>query len=281
MENQLGYALTACARVMRPVVRLALALGVKHPQLEGMLRDLLLDEAHRSWRIKGVEPNLSQLSVTTGLNRRAVTSHVRAPLDALPRTEQSAAAKTLTLWLQLLDDDAQHQLLPVMAADGEVSFESVARAATRGNVHHRTVLDELARLDMVSERDGRVELLAGGFVPAKDLEGMLAFLGDNARDHLLAAVSNTLKEGPPLLERAVFAQGLSIAECERIHQRVRERWNAMQRMLTQEMTAAVDLTGGAGKARMRVGIYTYFEELPDEATATQSAPVVRTKRAKT
>jgi hypothetical protein len=79
----------------------------------------------------------------------------------------------------------------------------VARQGSRGNLHHRAILDELVRLDMADEDDGYVELKAAAFVPAQDLQTMLAFLGDNSRDHLLAAVSNILGERPPMLERSV------------------------------------------------------------------------------
>jgi hypothetical protein len=261
MEHQLAWTLAACARIMRPVVRLALAMGVKHPHLEEVLRDLLLDEARRSWRAQGVKkPNISQLSVATGLNRKAVTSKVREPGDALPSTEMSAAAKTFTLWLQMLSGNPEHRRLPIVAEGDEPSFETVARHASRGNIHHRAILDELARLNMVAERSGQVELTADGFVPAEDLQTMLAFFGDNARDHLLSAVSNTLGERPPMLERAVYATGVTLQDCERIHQLVRQRWGTLHHELTEEMTRAVDVAGEAASGRIRVGIYTYYEE---------------------
>src|ERR1700741_2556114 len=77
MDNRLAWAQAACARVMRPVIRLALAMGLKHSHVDELLRDLLLDEAQRLWRAQGVkEPNISQLSITTGLNRKAVTAKV-------------------------------------------------------------------------------------------------------------------------------------------------------------------------------------------------------------
>lgn len=59
MEHQLDWALAACARILRPVVRLALAMGVKHPHLEVLLRDLLLEEAKRSWRQQGWQSPIS------------------------------------------------------------------------------------------------------------------------------------------------------------------------------------------------------------------------------
>ena len=259
-ENRLAWALAACARILHPVVKLALAMGLKHPDLDQLLRELLMSEARKSWLAKGIEPNISQLSVTTGLNRKAVTAKVREPGDALPRTELSAAAKTLTLWLQMLGERPQHKSLPIVAQGDALSFEAVARRASRGNVHHRTILDELVRLGMASERDGHVELKADGFVPLADLQAMLAFLGDNARDHLLAGVANTLGEGPRMLERAVFAQGLTVQQCEAIHQRVRQRWDLLHQELAKEMTRAVDDAGKAGRSRIRVGIYTYYED---------------------
>lgn len=266
-HHRLEWALAACARILRPVVRLALAMGVKHPHLEKLLRDLLIEEAQRSWRSQGVPvPNLSQLSVTTGLNRKAVTAKVRATADPLPHTELSAAAKTFTLWLQMLTQDDSFRRLPITTAGNAVpSFETVARMSSRGNVHHRTILDELVRLNMVSEGEGVVELTSDGFVPVEDLQSMLAFLGDNGRDHLLAAVSNTLGEEPRMLERAVYARGLTLRECEQIQHMVRERWAVLHHELAQEMTRAVDHAPAGARGRIRVGIYTYYED--------ESAPV--------
>ncbi len=277
MEDRFVWALAACARILRPVVRLALAMGLKHPHLEDLLRDLLLDEARRAWSAEGIEPNISQLSVTTGLSRKAVAVKVREPLDPLPQTEMSAAAKTLTLWLQMLAEDPASRSLPVSAPDdGTPSFEAMARQASRGNVHHRTILDELVRLNMAREEGGRVELSATGFVPVEDLRGMLAFLGDNGRDHLLAGVANVTGEKPRMLERAVFAKGLTLEECERIQQLARQRWDVLHHELAHEMARAVDAAGAAAGGRIRVGIYTYYEDskapVPGDAPSPRKEP---------
>jgi hypothetical protein len=279
-EGRVSWTLTACARVMRPLVKLALAFGVKHAQLEALLRDLLLDEARRAWiESKGSEPNISQLSVTTGLNRKAVTAKVREPEDPLPHTEMSAASKTLTLWMQMFADNPARRSLPIVAEDDAPSFEAVARHASRGNVHHRAVLDELVRLNMAIEHEGRVELNATAFVPATDLKSMLAFIGDNTRDHLLAAVANTLGSEPPLLERSVFAGGISLDDCERIHQFVRERWSELHYQLTKEMTRAYDEAEESASGRIRVGIYTYYENGASEyARELPTAPSKRSRR---
>ena len=266
-----SWTLAACARVMRPVVKLALAMGVKHPQLQRLLRDLLLDEAQRVWFAdKGTAPSISQLSVTTGLNRKVITTRVRETRAPVLDREMSAAAKVLTLWLQMSTNDPALQNLAIAAHGDAPSFENIARLASRGNVHHRAILDELVRLNMASEEDGRAQLNATAFVPSSDLKGMLGFLGDNAGDHLLAAVANTLGAQPALLERSVFVSGISAADCERIHQLARERWSGFHHELTQEMRRAFDAEKSDTAGRIRVGIYAYYE---DAAAAPRIAPV--------
>jgi hypothetical protein len=262
VHERLSWAQAACARVMRPLVRLALWMGLKHPQLEDMLRELLLSEARWLWRQQGVNnPNISQLAVTTGLNRKEVTARVRRTSpDPLPHTEMSAAAKTFTRWLQVADREPGLRRLPVASHARGLSFEDMARQASRGDVHHRSVLDELLRLGMCEEADGYAELKADGFVPSADLRSTLAFLGDNLRDHAHAAVSNTLGESAPFLERAVFADGLSEQDCEAVHRLARERWSSLHHELVSSLTEAGERPGGGGGRRARIGIYVYFAD---------------------
>lgn len=268
MNHRLSWALSAFYRAARPLVRLALAMGLKHAHLEDMLRDLLLDEARRLWRQRGVaQPNISQLSLTTGLNRKEVTSRVRNPVDALPHTESSVSAYSFTLWHQLALKNPQLRRLPISAAGAEHSFEAVAQRATRGNFHYRTVLDEMIRLGMAVSHGQDAELTADAFIPSHDLQSMLAFVGDHGRDHLLAAVSNTVAQKPPFLERSVYATGLDAQACERIHTLTRERWNSLHEELVRSLCDAVDEAQGAGDQRIRIGIYTYHEhrEPPPDA----------------
>ena len=273
MQERLTWTQSALARILRPAVRLALAMGLKHPQLEEVLRDLLLDEARHLWRNQGVaQPNLSQLSITTGLNRKDVTARVRQTRDPLPVTEGSAAAKAFTAWLQLAAEVPAHRRLRIADTGEGPSFELVARLATRGNVHHRAILEELQRLGLVTVLEGEVEMVGDGFVPANSLRDLLAFTGDNVRDHLLAAVSNTLGQEPRMLERAVYASGLTAQECERIHQLTREHWDAVHYKLVREMAQAYSKAEGQGTARMRVGIYVYHEDEQADAPEEKAPP---------
>ncbi|MDO9164554.1 MAG: DUF6502 family protein [Rhodoferax sp.] len=264
MLDQVSWTQAACSRVLRPVVRLALTMGLKYSHLDTLLRELMLDEARRLWLATGIsKPNISQLAMTTGLNRKDVTARIRDVDAPSHPSGLSPAANVFTAWLQLARENPDKTRLPINASAQGASFETLARQASRGNVHHRAVLDELIRLGMVVEKGGWVELAADGFVPAGDLQSMLALLGDNTRDHLQAAVSNTLGEPPRMLERAVYADGLTQEECECLHQLARQRWDTLHHELVQEMTAAIERSGPGGNQRIKIGIYTLYEEVKE------------------
>ncbi len=273
MHSRLSWAQSACARVLRPLVRLALAMGLKYPHLDELLRNLMVEDARRIWQARGVKrPNVSQISISTGINRKDVAARIQQVDQALPHTEASSASRAFTLWLQMAARDPALRRLSLRPDSGSTSFEAVARQSTRGDVHHRALLDELIRLGLAIETDEHVELAAEAFVPSQDLQSLLAFLGDNARDHLQAAVSNTLGERAPMLERAIFVDGLSAEDCVRLDRLARERWDTLHRELFDEMTASLERAPQPGTHRMRVGIYTYYEDEALPPKGSQETP---------
>jgi Family of unknown function (DUF6502) len=258
--------------VLRPLVRLALATGLKHPQLEAVLRELLVDEARDMLAREGVRrPNISQLSTLTGLNRKDITARVRAVTGDPAAPPMSPASMVFTRWLQMAKDEPALRRLPIKGVDAGPTFESLAREGSRGNVHHRSVLDDLVRLGMVTEVGDTVELTSEGFIPANDLQGMLEFVAQNGRDHLQAAVNNTLGVGPRMLERSVFADGLSEAEGERVHLVTREAWAALHHRLVDELTIGVAKSGPDATHRIKIGIYVLHEDAADGANPPADA----------
>lgn len=261
MSKRAAAAAAAIERVLRPVVRLALAFGLKYQEIDAIVRDLLISEARRS-----AEPergkarvNVSQLSVTTGLSRVDIKDRTQESRTALPATELSYAAKTFTLWHQRAAQDPALRSIPVIAVGDEVSFSALARTATRGNVHHRAVLSELIRLKMAEQDGERVALLAAAFVPSGDEQAMLAFLADNARDHLNAAVSNVTGGEPPFLERVVFSQGIAERDCIAAMDTMRAGWGRVHANLVPQLNRAVDDLGADAPFRVRLGVYAYYE----------------------
>lgn len=260
-RKQTDWAMGTVARLLRPIVRLALGMGLKHSQLDALLRQSLVNEARDVLIARGGTPtNVSQLAMVTGLHRKDVTSRVREGDDGgLPHTEASPASRVFTRWLQQVTVDPTLWRLPIAGKEAEVSFESLARLETRGDVHARALLEDMERLGVV-RCDGKfVELTRDGFVPSDDLQTLLSFLADNGRDHLAAGVANVSGDAPRFLERAIFTEGLSEAECEVLQAGIRKDWDQLHAKIYSEMLASEQRSTDAPTHRMRVGIFTFFE----------------------
>jgi hypothetical protein len=262
MQKQLRWTHDAFIRVLRPLVRLGLRMGLKYKQMDQALRTVLLEEAQTLLQSSAnAKSNASQLSIATGIQRKEVTARLASPSDAPSEPALPLSAQTWTAWMLLATDDPALSRLPITSSGGETCFEALAAQASRGNVHHRTVLDDLLRLGMATEDNGFVALQSAQFVPAQDLQYMLGYLADHTADHLQAAVHNVLGEAPRMLEQAVYADGISAQECERIHQLARQRWKALHKELVKELTLAVGRSP-QGTHRIKVGVYTLFEDTP-------------------
>lgn len=274
-RRQVEWSLATLARLLRPIVRLALGAGVKHAQIEEVLRQTLLTEAVRLLRQRGGNPaNVSQLSVITGLHRKELSKRVQQVEEQLPRTDDSLPARVFTRWMQHVSADPAAWRLPVSAPEGVLSFEQIARVETRGNVHARALADEMERLGVLRRVGRDVELNGDGFVPSGDLQALLSFLGDNGRDHLAAAVHNVQTGTPQFLERSVFTHGLSEQQCAAVQERVREQWARLHNEIYEDMVRAEAASTDSPTHRMRVGIYSYFE--PVEGDDSPAGPPART-----
>lgn len=272
-RKQIDWTLATLARLLRPVVRLALGAGVKHAQIEEVLRQTLVNEAASVLRERGGNPdNVSQLSVLTGLHRKDLTQRVRQADDGLQRTDDSLPSRLFTRWLQHVSADPAAWKLPLTAPQGELSFETLARQETRGNIHPKALLDELERLGVVRRTGKTVELNSDGFIPTGDLQSMLSFLGDNGRDHLMAGVENVQSGEPRFLERAIFTQGLSEQQCAEIQDAVRRKWAQWHAEIYADMLKAEESGPGEPGHRMRVGIYTFYEPAVREESPAGPPP---------
>ncbi len=263
-NQRMEWVLDACLRLMRPIVRLAIVYGVKHPQLAGLLRRLMIEESIGLWKNNGVlHPNVSQLSITSGLNRKLVTTQVRGKAESLSVTETSLASRVFTHWMHLAHSQPQYKSLPVIASADVLSFEAMVKKLISNEVHHKTIAVELLRLGLVEQDEETIRLLKDAFVPSEDERIMLAFAADNGTDHLLAAMSNIAGKADPLLERAVFADGLSEAGAIRVEQYMREQWAVLHNQLVSKMQQEIDIAQGQAphpaSHRIRVGVYVYHE----------------------
>lgn len=266
-------ARAAIAGLLQPLLRLALQAGLKYADLDALLREGLLRLAPK---VVDAE-NVSQVSVLTGLNRKAVAQWRKAPAE--PGAVRSLAGQVFTLWRHVREQEPQLRRLPLNQPLQRVrgrgrklpqSFAALARQVSR-DVHPRSMLDELLRLGLAEQRQGEVELVEDAFVPKADADARLALMAANAASHVAAGVDNCAAGVRPWLEQSIWADGVSRADCVLLDERARALWQEAHRQLFDAIAAMPEAAEGEPRHRVRVGIYVHAEPL-EEAPCNDESP---------
>jgi hypothetical protein len=273
-------ALDALLAVLRPLASLAVDHGVQFGQLEELLKRAMVEAALHATAGEGrrAAPPVSRLSVITGIHRKEVKRLAEGPgLDAV-RAESTPAAQLFTRWLTdpawQGADGRPRPLSRRTGAEPTPGFEELARSVTT-DVHPRTLLDELLRLELASvdDRADTVRLRSDAFVPAGRMEALLAFLGANVGDHLAAARANVaarLRAGAsgtppaPFVEQALFADELSADSAALAGDSARAFWSTLLSALAPELQRLEQADRSAGRPadhRVRIGLYCYSEPM--------------------
>lgn len=266
-ESDVEQTLTrAMAQLLGPLARLAIARGVKFPQVQELLKQAFVLAARAQDTAPGAR-DISRVATTAGLTRREVARLSQRQPPA--RGERSSpATQVFTRWLadrKLRDGRGRPRVLPRQGP--APSFEALARSVTR-DVHPRRLLDELLRLGLVSHNDrtDTIRLVKDAFVPRDDLARMLGFLGHNVGDHLAASVANVLDDDRRHFEQALFVDDLSDGSVDLAKKLIQAQWRALTAALVPELEdllAADRRAQAQPRRRLRIGLYSYDETMRD------------------
>jgi Family of unknown function (DUF6502) len=266
----------ALQEVLGPLARLAVEHGVRHGVIEELLRQNFVDAARHSIRTQhpDILPHrmVSRISTVTGLNRREVTRLTQTETPAA-RARPSVASEVFTRWMSERQYRHRNGQIKALPRQGEApSFEALAQSVTR-DVHPRSLLDELLRLDLarVDADTDMVHLTREAFVPKGDRARMLGFLGENVGDHLHAAVDNVLHpDDTPHFEQAIWANALSSEAAAQVKPLLRQQWQSLLKLLTPELEALLEADRAEGRMasqRLRIGLYSYTGPANDAPAA--------------
>jgi hypothetical protein len=296
-DNAMAALLRACQAILAPLAQLAVAHGLRHGDLDQLMRGAFVDAARAAHADTLPLRAVSRVSAATGLTRREVSRLMRCEQPGAPR--RSLATQLFTRWLS--DPAYRHgdEALAMLPRTGKApSFETLAKAVTQ-DVHPRTLLHELDRLGLarLDERRDAVVRLRDAFVPHDDQQRMLGFLAANVGDHLQAAVGNVLgtdahgRPAPRHLEQALFADELSPESIERLQPIVRRQWQDVLRTLApvvQQMIDEDEALDRPRRERLRVGMYGYSASMepgpsrparaPEAANEEGAGPTTRRRR---
>ena len=262
-----GPLLAALKRLLRPLVRLAIARGLTYPALSELLKGLFVEVAEHDFALAGKAQTDSRLTLLTGVHRKDVKrlreGQARSVAARMPRNV-SLGAQIAAAWSTragYVDAEGVPLPLPKSAGDGsEPSFESLVASVSK-DIRPRAVLDEWIRLGVVSIDDqGRVHLDSAAFVPGSGFEEMSFYLGQNIHDHIAAIDHNLASGAERFLERCVHYDHLapeSLPELARLAE-----VHGMKALRAVNARAGSPQTRG-GSWRMNFGIYFFAEPLPD------------------
>ena len=270
--DALVHALNA---LLAPIAQLAVAKGLPCATVEELLRRAFVQAARDAHPDLPAHRLVSRIATATGLNRREVTRLTQA--DAQPETRRPLSAELFARWSadpQYRDAQGRPRTLPRHGP--APSFDTLAQSVTR-DVHPRSLLDELLRLGLAraDAADDTVALVHDAFVPRGDTARMLAFLGHNVGDHLGAAVANVLGDGSKHFEQAVFADELSTQSLDATRATITAQWQALSAALVPQLEALIEADSAAGRSqdqRLRVGLFSYSERMPEEPASRPVPP---------
>jgi hypothetical protein len=242
-----------------------LAKGIAYPQLAELLKGLYVEIAERDFPVAGKAQTDSRISLLTGIHRKDVKRLRALPLDEEPMPETiSFGMRLVNAWHKppFADEQGMPKALPRLASEGgELSFESLVASQSK-DIRARAVLDEWARLGVVSiDERGAVVLAADAFVPRQGFAEKAFFFGHNLHDHAAAAASNLLGEQAPFLERSVHYEQVPATLVDSLARDAENSGMRLLKALNRKAQEQPDTQGAAEPVRrFTCGIYFYAED---------------------
>ena len=272
--------LKALARLLRPLVRLAIQSGVTFPLLAELLRTLYVEVATGELSPEPGHRTDSRISLLTGVHRkeiRRLRAHPTGP-DEVPAAV-TLSSQIIARWMgtaAYVDASGAPLPLPRTAPAPAPSFEALVEAVTT-DLRARAVLDEWLSQGIVTlDNEGRVQLDNAAFIPRQGREEQMFYFARNLHDHLAAAATNlTATEAAPFPDLSVHYDRLGPPAAARLEEAAREGARRLLLDINRVALALVDEqehapapldTGqdhGTGGRRVNLGIYLYaVDETP-------------------
>jgi len=251
----------------RPLVKLLIAKGITYPLLRDLFKELYVEVAEQDFILEDKPPTNSRIYILTGVHRK----DIKRLRNATTQTKDNTVNQLSTLggnivsrWLGLPDyQDAmgQPRCLPRASNNNQPGFDELVASVSK-DVRPRVILDEWLRLGMVSINDAdAICLNKTAFIPQKNFEEQVFFLGRNVHDHLAACVHNMQQTGTPMLERSVYFAHLSEDSVRQLRVLAEQQGMALLQTLNEQALELQNRDKNQPDAtqRMRFGCYWYQE----------------------
>jgi len=259
--------LKALDRVLEPLIRGLLGMGVTFPLFSRIAKRIYTEVAIKEARAAGAPLTASRISVMTGLQRKDI-GQIKEQIAQKrePPANVSLGARLVGIWSGAKTfTDAAGKPVPLPRFAGRnPTFEDLVRSVST-DVRPRAILDEWLRLGIVEVDDqDLVHLKAEAFVPRQGFDELAYYYGRNLGDHIATSTHNLLGAGAPLLERAVYYDKLTPESVEELARISREIGVEALLRINREALRLADADEGKPNANQRMSAGLYYYAGPDE-----------------
>lgn len=271
-----GIALRAALTMLLPLVRWLLRHGVHYASFAPALKQVFVEAARQELSAAGAKITDSSISVLSGVHRRDIRESRETEAgrqgDEVKLKTPSVVSQAFTRWVT---DPAyrgpDNRPVPLPKTGAAPSFDSLARQVS-SDVHPRTLLAEMQRLDLLEVQGETVSLRVSAFLPHQGLEDDAAIFAAGVSDHIAAAVHNLAGSGPRFLEQSMYGSGLTPQSIAALGDTARALWAVAFEQIVREATQRYenDQSQPDAQMRMRFGVYYYAE--PVAPSAAQVGP---------
>jgi ribosomal protein L31E len=284
-ETSRANALQVAQAAFEGLAPLLIEHGVTSPEAEALLRAVCVHTAARAQAIKGRRPNVSRVSIKTGVDRHAVTQLLKVPPepDLGVSSRRDAVSRVIEGWLS----DTEYTEKGV-ARDLEIGDPSSKRRSVWSLVERyapgvwpRLVVDELIEMDhVVTLPNGQLRCNRTGSLSPLSARVKRQTAGPRIRDALRALFDST-RSGTSRMWRT--AQSLELAERDLplVRKMLRDRFDSMFAWMTDELNSARwrrDLSKAGNRVRVGVTGFTFEEHLSKDV---RSEKIRKSSRSKT
>ena len=275
----------ALARLLQPLVRLAIEQGVRYPHFADMLKGIFVQAAIEEARAVGGRFTDSRLTLLSGVHRKDIRRLLRSGQEAsAPPRLHGIGTAVVARWLsdaRYMDAAGAPRPLARAEARGHESSFAALAATVSTNVRPRAILDELVRLGIVHiDDEDCVHLDVRGFVPSAEVDAKAFYFGEAVHDHIASGAHNLRGEKPAMLERSVYYDELSAAAVDALARRSEELAMRLLQDINRDGMALErsDPPPPGRRMRMRLGVYFYAAPFADSVVAPLPARKTIPKR---
>jgi len=266
-ESSKATVLSVAKAAFEGLAPLLIEFGITSPEAEALLRAVCVHETAKAHRVGGGRrPNVSRVSVKTGVNRHMVTALLKNPpeVDGGLTTRRDSMRRVIDGWLS--DPDYTKNGRPKDLEIGDPSSEGrsawtlIQRYAP--GVWPRLIIDELIRIDYVDAKpNGRLRWRGrarGTSVLRHDARDAA---GQRMRDAIRAAFHDSCQPGGNRAWRTAQSVEIGRNDLPLVRKMLGDRLDTVIAWLTEELNSTRWRRSASKSGRMRVGLSAFiFEE---------------------